>query len=184
MAKDTDKKLFDPVSGNEVPKVDNAVAVGEDLRFQERWWSFERFIWIVFALIILADVLGVFGRGWLAKAELHNANSGLDVKYERVQRAMTPSVVSIQFRPTAVHNGNVQLYVSNSMVKELGESRVIPQPERSMIGDGGVLYSFPTEGREPLTVDLELQSSFPGVHPFTLQVPGMQATGGRVVVVP
>ncbi|WP_419804605.1 hypothetical protein [Terriglobus sp.] len=181
---DDSKKLFDPVSGDEMPKVDNAVAVGEDLRFQERWWTFERIVWSVFALILLADVLGVFGRGWLAKAELKNENSGMQVKYERVQRAMTPSVVSIQFLPAAVHNGNVQLYVSNSVVKDLGESRVIPEPEHSTIGDGGVLYSFPTQGREPLTVDLELQSSFPGVHPFTLQVPGMQATGSRVVVMP
>lgn len=181
---DDSKKLFDPVSGDEVPKVDNAVAVGEDLRFQERWWTFERIVWIVFGFILLADVLGVFGRGWLAKAELKNENSGMQVKYERVQRAMTPSVVSIQFLPTAVHNGNVQLYVSNSIVKDLGESRVSPQPERSIIGDGGILYSFPTQGREPLTVDLELQSSFPGVHPFTLQVPGMQATGSHVVVMP
>ena len=183
MASDS-KQLFDPVSGKEVPKVDNAVAVGEDLRVQERWWTFERVVWIVFAVILLADVLGVFGRGWLAKAELKNPESGIEVKYERVQRAMTPSVVSIQFSPAAVHNGNVELYVSDSLVKDLGESRVIPQPEHSTIGDGGVLYSFPTQGREPLNVSLELQSSFPGVHPFTLQVPGMQATGSHVVVVP
>lgn len=183
MASDS-KKLFDPVSGNDVPKVDNAVAVGEDLRFQERWWTFERIVWIVFGVILAADVLGVFGRGWLAKAELKNSNSGMYVKYERVQRAMTPSVMSIRFDPAAVHNSNVQLYVSNSMVKDLGESRVIPEPENSIIGDGGVLYDFPTQGREPLTVDLELQSSFPGVHAFTLQVPGMAATGSRIMVMP
>jgi hypothetical protein len=184
LAQRGDKKLFDPVSGDEVPKVDDAVAVGEDLRFQERWWTFERIVWGCFALILLADVLGIFGRGWLAKAELHGAASGLDVKYERVERAMTPSVLSIQFQPSAVRNGQVQLFVSNSMVKELGTQRVIPQPEHSILGDGGILYSFPAQGREPLTVDLELESSFPGVHPFTLQVPGMQATGGRIVVVP
>lgn len=178
------KKLFDPVSGEEVPKVDNAIAVGEDLQFQERWWTFERVVWIIFSLILVADVLGVFGRGWLAKAELKNPNSGMHVKYERVERAMTPSVFSIQFDPSAVHNGSVQLYVSDSMVKDLGESRVIPEPEHSIVGDGGILYDFPTQGREPLTVQLELQPSFPGVHPFTLQVPGMAATGSRVVVVP
>lgn len=178
------KKLFDPVSGNEVPKVDNAIAVGEDLRFQERWWGFERVVWVFFSLILLADVLGVFGRGWLAKAELKNPESAMHVKYERVERAMTPSVVSIQFDSQAVRNGSVQLYVSNSMVKDLGESRVIPQPEHSTIGDGGILYTFPAQGRDPLTVQLELQPSFPGIHPFTLQVPGMAATGSRVVVVP
>ena len=62
------EKLLDPLKGDEVPKVDNAVAVGEDLEFQERWWTFERVIWSFFALILLADMLGAFGRGWLAKA--------------------------------------------------------------------------------------------------------------------
>ena len=184
MTKTAEKKLFDPVSGDEVPKVDNAIAVGEDLGFQEKWWTFERIVWSFFLLVLLADVLGVFGRGWLAKAELHGPGSAMDVKYERVERAMTPSVMSIQFHPEAVHNGHVELFVSSSMVKELGMQRIIPQPEHSVLDDGGVLYSFPVHGREPMTIDFELESSFPGVHPFTLQVPEMQATGAHIVVVP
>ena len=176
--------MYTPVTGDEVPKVDNAVAVGEDLGFQERWWSLERMVWGVFALILLADVLGVFGRGWLSKAELHNPASGMAVKYERVQRAMTPSVISIQLAPQAVHNGTVQLFVSSTLVQELGAQRIIPQPEHSAIGGGGITYTFLTNGTEPLTVNLELQSSFPGVHGFTLRIPGLQAAGARVVVVP
>ncbi len=179
-----EKKLFDPVSGDEVPKVDNAVAVGEDLAFQERWWSFQTIVWTVFGLILIADVLGVFGRGWLSKAKLNDASTGMQVKYERVQRAMTPSVLSIQFAPEAVHNGTVQLYVSNSLVQGLGTQRVIPQPERTALSDGGLLYTFPAQGHGPMAVDLELQSSFPGMHGFTLQIPGMQAAGARVVVMP
>ena len=179
-----EKKLFDPVSGDEVPKVDNAIAVGEDLAFQERWWTFQTVIWSFFALVLLADVLGVFGRGWLAHAQLKDNATGMQVKYERVERAMTPSVLSIQFAPEAVRDGVVQLYVSNSIVKDLGAQRVIPQPERSALSDDGLLYTFPVHGTGPLTVDLELQSSFPGVHTFKLQVPGLQPAGARVVVVP
>ncbi len=179
-----DKKLLDPVSGNEVPKVDNAVSVGEDLTFQERWWSFERIIWILFLLIVFADVLGVFGRGWLAKAELHGENTGMDVKYERVERAMTPSVMTIDFQPGAIHDGKVELFASGSLVKELGTSRVIPQPEISSIGNGGITYVFAASGGAPAEIQFEMQPSFPGVHGFQLQVPGMQRTGARITVVP
>ena len=176
-------QLLDPVSGEEVPKVDNAIAVGEDLRFQERWWTFERIIWSVFLLIVLADVLGVFGRGWLSKAELHGDGTGMDVKYERVERAMTPSVMTIDFRPEALHDGKVELFVSDTLVKELGTQRVIPQPERSVVGNGGITYTFPASGL-PAEIQLEMQPSFPGVHSFGLQVPGMQSTGARISVVP
>ena len=178
-----DAKLLDPVSGSEVPKVDDAIAVGEDLAFQERWWGFERIIWSVFLLIVLADVLGVFGRGWLAKAELHGEGTGMDVKYERVARAMTPSVMTISFRPEAFHDGKIELFVSDSLIKELGNQRVVPQPERSVVGHGGITYTFAASGM-PAQVQFAMEPSFPGIQHFDLQVPGLQSTGARIVVVP
>ena len=134
-------------------------------------------------LIILADVLGVFGRGWLSKAELHGENIGMDVKYERVERAMTPSVMTIDFRPEALHDGKIELFVSDSLVKELGNQRVVPQPEHSVVGKGGITYTFPVSGL-PAEMQFEMQPLFPGVHGFRLQVPGMQSTGARILVVP
>lgn len=178
-----ESKLLDPVSGDEVPKIDDAIAVGEDLAFQERWWTLERVLWTVFLLVVIADCLGVFGRGWLAKAELHDRASGLDVKYERVARAMTPSIMTVALRPEAVHDGRAQLFVSDSLVKELGNQRVIPQPELSRVGNGGVLYTFPVAAG-PAEIQFAMEPSFPGVHGFQLQVPGLQRTGGRIVVVP
>ena len=172
-----------PVSGDEVPKIDNAISVGEDLEFQESWWKFERAVWIFFLLVLVADVLGVFGRGWLAKAKLNNPDSGMVVDYERVERASTPSIVKIQFGPEAIVNGQIQLFISESLVRELGTQRVVPQPERSTIGDGGITYTFPAQG-QTAEIQLALEPSFPGIHTFTLQVPGRAAVGGHIVVVP
>ena len=177
------QSLTNPVSGNEVPKVDNAVAVGEDLQFQERWWKLERLIWSFFVLVLLADVLGVFGRGWLAKAKLAEPDSGIIVDYERVQRASTPSIVTIKFLPESISNGTVQLFVSNSMVKQLGAQRIAPQPERSVVGNGGITYYFPVSGGIS-DVQIALQPSFPGYRGFTMQVPGLKPIGAHVVVVP
>jgi hypothetical protein len=178
-----EQRLTNPVSGDEVPKVDNAVSIGEDLQFQERWWKFERLVWGFFVLVLLADVLGLFGRGWLAKAQLKEPNSGMVVDYERVERASTPSIMRIDFGPDAVVNHQLQLFVSESLVKELGTQRVVPQPEHSSIGDDGITYTFPAQGGKT-EVQFALESSFPGVHRFTLQVPGKKAVGARVVVMP
>ena len=37
--------------------------IDQDLRFQKREWAFERASWVVMALVVLAGLLGLLGRG-------------------------------------------------------------------------------------------------------------------------
>lgn len=178
-----DKALLDPISENDVPKVDNAIAVGEDLRFQERWWKFERLAWGFFVLILIADVLGAFGEGWLAKARINQPGSGMLVNYVRVARAGTPAKIEVQFGPDAVADGKIRLYASNSIVKDLGAQRVIPQPETSAVVPDGILYTFPATN-PPGEVDFELQPGTPAIRQFRLQLIGKPIVEARVVVMP
>jgi hypothetical protein len=166
-----------------VPMVDGAIAVGEDLAFQERWWTFETAVWFFFILLLAADVLGVFGAGWLAHAQITDVGAGIRVRYDRVVRTGTPSAMAVHFGDDAASGGKVRLTVSNSVVKSLGAQRVIPQPETSAIVAGGMMYTFPVGG-SPGEVDFELQPAQPGIYRFTLQVPGHTAVSRRVVVLP
>ena len=166
-----------------VPKVDNAIAVGEDLDFQRKWWKFETWSWRFFCVILLADLLGLFGRGFLAKAERNTADGTLAVKYERIERASTPSIMTIHFGPSSIRNGEIHLYVSNSLLKGLGTQRVAPQPATSVIGKDGVTYMFPATTL-PATVDLALEPSFPGLHHFSIQVPGGESVRASIFVLP
>lgn len=177
------EKLIDPVNDDAVPKVDDAVAVGEDLAFQERWWKFERVVWIVFLLILIADALGLFGRGWLANTEAAPPGSAMDVKYERVARTFDSSLLTIRFSREAMVNNQFQVFASDSLLKELGMQRVVPQPSSSIIGNGGVTYTFPASST-PAMVQFDLQPRSPGILVWTLQVPGKAAVRERVVVVP
>ncbi len=177
------KNLVDPITAEDVPKVDNAVAVGEDLQFQERWWTFESVAWSVFVLVLLADVLGAFGNGWLAKAQKQRAGSGMLMKYERIERTFTPSRVTLQFGPDAVHDGVITLFVRGNLLKDLGADRVIPQPEKSVVGTDGVTYTFPAKGGAS-EVAFELEPASPGVHWIYMQVRGRSPVSARVVVLP
>jgi hypothetical protein len=168
------EKLVDPVNDEQVPQVDNAVSVGEDLKFQERWWKFERAVWIFYLLVL----------GWLAKAEDHRPGSGIDLFYERVERAETPSVLRVAFRPDAVVDGKARLFVSESVVKTLGAQRIAPEPESSAIGNGGITYTFPADAAKPGDVQIGMQPEAPGVSQFTVRVPGKEAVTKRVVVMP
>ena len=178
----TTKTLTKPVQDS-VAKVNDEVAVGEDLDFQRKWWRFENAAWVFFTLIIILDLGGLFGRGPIAKAERHTADGTLDVKYERIERTDSPSILSISFGQPAIQDGKIRLYVSNSLVKPLGTQRVIPAPQETILGDGGLTYTFPAT-KPPASVDLALQPSGPGIYDFTLGVVGAEQVHARIVVVP
>ena len=168
---------------DDVPKIEGKVAVGEDLAFQERWWGFERVIWSVFILIVLADVSGLLGRGPLSKSEACTPDGLLDVKYEHIERENTPSMMTIKPEGAAVQDGKVQLFVSDSLVRELGAQRVIPQPETSVVGNGGITYLF-AASQAPMTIQIALQPSFIGLHHFALGVAGKAPIQGKAFVLP
>jgi hypothetical protein len=166
-----------------VPKVNDEVAVGSDLKFQYRWWRFERAVWIFFFAIVTADVGGVFGRGPLANAHARTKDGTLDVQYERVERFSTPSIMSVQFGPNAIRRGRIQLWVSESLVKQLGNQRIIPQPESSIVGEGGILYTF-TATKPPASASFALEPASPGIFQIAVQCPGAQALAAKVIVMP
>lgn len=166
-----------------VEKVDGEVAVGEDLPFQRKWWRFERATWIFFGLILVLDVLGVFGRGPLAKARRTAPDGSIDVRYDRIERTGTPTILTVNIGSSAIKDGKVVLYVSNSMVKELGAQRVIPAPESTTIGEGGLYYSFPVSTL-PASVEFALEPTGPGLRHLTLQIAGSTPVSVDIFVVP
>lgn len=166
-----------------VPRVNNEVAVGEDLDFQRKWWRFENAAWVFFTLIIVLDLAGLFGRGPIAKAERRSKDGTIDVKYERIERTNSPSILTIQFGQSAIQDGKINLYVSESVVKGLGNQRVIPAPQTTVVGDGGLIYTFPAS-KVPATIDFALEPVAPGIHDFAIGVVGAQPIHAKVYVVP
>ncbi len=154
-----------------VAKFNDEVAVGEDLEFQRKWWKFEKAIWIFFGLLVLLDLAGLFGRGPLANAHKQTADGAMTIKYEWVERFSTPSILTVHFSPDAVRNGQIRLWVSESVVKTLGNQRIIPQPTTSLTGDGGVLYIFPSSSK-PDSVEFALQPAEIGRSRFELRLIG------------
>lgn len=166
-----------------VSKVNHEVAVGEDLDFQRKWWRFENIVWVIFSLIILLDLCGVFGRGPVAKAERRAADGTIDVKYERIERTESPSILTIRFGQSAIVQGKIRLYISESLVRGLGAQRIIPAPLATEVGNGGLTYTF-LASRVPASVDLALEPSGPGLYAFTIAVAGAEPVHAKVFVVP
>jgi hypothetical protein len=168
---------------DDVPRYNDEVAVGEDLEFQRKWWKFENAVWVLFGIIIICDVLGVFGRGWLAKAKATTPDRAVVLSYERMERAFTPSILDLQINQNAIHNGQVKVFVSGSVVKDLGAERLSPQPLTSTLGNGGYTYVFPATAG-PATIQIALSPSSAGVRHFRVQAAGSEPIDARVFVFP
>ncbi len=165
-----------------VSKVDD-IAVGSDLKFQRKWWRFTRVMWTVFAGIVIADILGCFGRGPLANAHLRTNDGTMDLKYERIERFSTPSILRIQFGQNAIHDGKIQLWLGESFIKSLGNQRVVPQPAASVIGQDGILYTFPAT-TVPAAIEFALEPTAPGIYDLRMRVPGSEELNPRIFVMP
>lgn len=169
---------------DDIPKVNNELAVGEDLEFQHRWWRFENIVWSSFALILLLDFLGLFGRGPLAKAHMRSTDGAMKVDYERVERFSTPSVMRVSFGPAAVRDGKIEFWVSESIIKELGAQRISPQPASSILSQGGILYTWPATDH-PASAAFALEPSGPGVKRMSVELPQIgDQLSARIFVMP
>ncbi len=166
-----------------VSKVNSEIEVGEDLDFQRKWWRFENAVWIIFSVIIVLDLCGVFGRGPVAKAERRAGDGSIDVKYERIERTESPSILTIRFGQSAIMDGKIKLYISESLVRGLGTQRIIPAPLATEVGNGGLTYTF-LASKVPASVDLALEPSGPGLYAFTIGVAGGEPVHAKVFVVP
>ncbi len=166
-----------------IAKVNGEVAVGADLEFQRRWWRFEHIVWSVFTIVIILDLLGAFGKGPLARGHMATKDGEVELNYERIERLGTPSIFTVQFGPGAIRDGAVKLWVSESLVKALGNQRIIPQPATSVMQPGGVEYTFPATG-SPASVEFALQPVAMGRQMLILRVAGSAPLKAKIFVMP
>lgn len=167
-----------------IPKIDNQLAIGEDLEFQRHWWRFEHIVWTIFTIIIALDLTGLLGRGPLANAKDKTADGVMMMQYQRYERFETPGIMELHFTPAAVKDGKIVLWVSSEVIKSLGNQRVIPQPSSSVLYHNGILYTFPSSEQSD-DVEFALKPASAGYYHFTVKLPvtGDQLTE-HVVVYP
>ena len=168
---------------DDISRVNDELSVGADMRFQQRWWRFEKVVWVLFLLVILADLSGLLGRGPLAHAERFSPGGLMRVEYEKIERMNAPSILTVHFAPGAVQEGKVRLWVSQALVQSLGAQRIIPQPSRSELSGDGLLYEFPVSGT-PGSAQFALLPVAPGLYPLRLVAGTGDAVTMRVLVLP
>lgn len=100
--------------------------VDEDLAFQRGAWVVQRVAWSLFAAIIVAALLGLFGRGLLSSAESSAGGGDLSASYDRVARILTPTTLEVTL---PVDGDEVKLWVDRQYLDRMGLQDVHPDPD-------------------------------------------------------
>lgn len=146
------------------PSGEPSLHAGDDTEFEKAWWRIEIGIWVFLVLLIGSAATGLLGRGPLAKKKASSPDGRLVVNYDRISRFKTPSATIVQISPSGAGGHDISLWVNDTLVRHLGLSKVVPDPERSEPGPGGVTYTWRVgDITRPFAVRLDLEPDQPGV---------------------
>ncbi len=114
-------------------------AVEKEIRFQNVFWTVERFAWVLFGLVPLAAVTGIFAHGVFSDKIAQTPDSSLSVEYDRFQRQSVQSRFLV--RIPAAQSDEIRLWLSPSFQQAYEIQSLHPAPARSRAGAKG-LRSF------------------------------------------
>ena len=126
----------------QVKRVAGGLEVTEDREWQEKFWTAQRIAWAVMALIIIAAIAGLTGKGGplaAAKANLGYAT----LEYPRIARWQSDEQLTVRLAETAP--ARVQLLLSPQFVKLFSVNSIEPEPSEVRATPRGHLFTFETE---------------------------------------
>jgi len=116
----------------------------EDEAFQRRDWMAQRVAWVVFFLVLLAALLGLFGSGPLSTGSRRSAGAQID--YERFARNGRPMTLTITLDSTP--GDSVIIDMSDDYLAAAPLERTEPEARAQAAGEGARRFEFPLAGED------------------------------------
>jgi hypothetical protein len=129
------------------------LAVERDLPFQRRQWVAERIGWTVMAVLLLAALTGILGRGPLSKAQASHPDGLLTLEYEWLARFQAPSELRVHLRPAPAAE-EVFVSIPQSYLEGISVQEIEPEPASVRLGGDHLAYRFLVE---PGTQSMEVR---------------------------
>lgn len=166
------------------PKRPDGFEVDEDVAFQQRDWKFERVGWIAIALIVVAAMAGLFGRGGVSDAVAETTDGTLRVEYGRLMRHRAPSELTVHVRPRA-GDTSVTIAINDDFLRAVRVEQLVPEPESQRSIVEHTLYTLPTgPGSSRVRLTLYFVPDDIGKRRLTITVPGRDSVQLGLFVFP
>jgi hypothetical protein len=133
--------------------------VGEDRRWQEKYWVVQRFGWAAMAVFLLAAFFGATGGGGpLASARVESASGAIE--YPRIARWQSADQVTVHV--PAASTGEVEIELEKAFVDLFAIESVEPEPSAVAATPGGHRFTFDfANGDGSRTIAFHVRASKP-----------------------
>lgn len=133
--------------------------VFECRKFQRRVWLFQRGAWVIFAIILIACLLGLFGKGGVLSRGHIEADSGA-IDYPALSRWSARDQLRLVLKPSSADQS---LVVDAAFLDTFTVEGIDPPPRSVFVKAGLIHYIFQPD-TEPRRVIFRLAVEAPGLH--------------------
>lgn len=120
----------------------SGLQVSEDLDFQYRNWTVQRFGWVLMALTLVAAVLGLLGPGPLSRATAGDTGSPLWLEYDRFARSNARTILRVHLKAGTGAERRVSIWLDRDYLEGVQIEQVTPEPLSVKIASDRVIYIF------------------------------------------
>jgi hypothetical protein len=159
---------------------DDGLQLDEQRGFQERFWTVERWAWMIFGLILLLALAGLSGGGGFLAHSVAELEAG-EVEYPRVARWESSDEVTVTFGQQSEEH---RLTLSPQFSQFFQLEDIQPLPDRSLATPAGEVMVFQSGDGAPAKVVLHLRSQRPGIARYDISLDGGRPVGVTTVVLP
>lgn len=130
--------------------------LAQDLRFQRREWVVQRVGWAAMALLVVAALAGMLGRGGpLARTHATSPDGSLRIEYDRFAHYEAPTRLRVSIAWPAPRGGEVRLWIERAYLAKARVQQVMPEPESVKLAGDRVIYVFAAGARGDVSFELK-----------------------------
>lgn len=139
---------------------DRRYPVSEYMTAQRRHWRVERIGWVVFLLVVLAALAGLFSQGPLSHSVSLSADGRLRIEYQRFERNGASARMHLQLRGEP--GQLLQLDITGDLLDKFHIETLHPEPAHSRSFDNGLRLLLLTDPSGQASLHLALRGAAMG----------------------
>ena len=150
------------------PKLALPEGVADYGPLQRKFWAAQRLAWIAFGLILIACLLGAFGRGGYLSRSNETSSAG-SVDFPVITRWNAPDDLVVSFAPSPADR---TFFVDDKFYEVFSVENVDPPQKAIVVRNGMTGYVFPSDPARATRATFRLKTQSPGLRTTTFGVDG------------
>lgn len=134
------------------------IQISEDMPFQKKEWLFQRIGWAALLVIMALALMGVFGRGRVAKDSVGDPAT-FGIEFERILRHGADTRLEIDVGPGLQRDSTLRIIIARDYFEKFDVEQIVPEPLGSGLNGDFVYYDFERkDSRVPVRIVFGLVS--------------------------